>query len=144
MDGEPQKEEVCSRSGRKCDNFFRLSSGPGQSRSSLYTSRWMNEPTNVLDRPIMKEQQCGSGRTGNPRYLTKQLMAESRTLPSDSWCLIPATHEMCPTNTTHWILAQPVIVTFTAEEQAAWHAVSSHFLKTHLQAYSSSPRVEGA
>lgn len=29
---------------------------------------WMNEPTNVLDRPIMKEQQCGSGRTGNPRY----------------------------------------------------------------------------
>ncbi|KAI4564109.1 hypothetical protein MJT46_009907 [Ovis ammon polii x Ovis aries] len=24
----------------------------------------MNEPTNVLDRPIMKEQQCGSGRTG--------------------------------------------------------------------------------
>ena len=39
---EPQKEKVCSRSGRKCDNFFRLSSGPGQSRSSLYTC-WMNE-----------------------------------------------------------------------------------------------------
>ena len=29
---------------------------------------WMNEPMNVLDRPIMKEQQSGSGRTGNPHY----------------------------------------------------------------------------
>ena len=29
---------------------------------------WMNEPMNVLDRPIMKEQQSGSVITGNPHY----------------------------------------------------------------------------
>ena len=55
-----------------------------------------------------------------------------------SWCLIPGqAYRWYSTNTTHWILALPVIIIFTAVEQAAWHAVSSHFLKTHLQAYSS-------